>query len=210
MAKMTGLGKGLDALFGPAPEEEQIKEPGNVVEDESNTVQVKAINPEDTPKIRFNDKDYYLHDVKAGETLEVNVVMVDNPSLEVKFNGNTEAVFGTGSGVPMAYWTQAAGVPVKMNAGAPVQEPPAEPDIEVMPVPDAYVAAREEYLSHSSPETREDDRRQYRKVSLFSEPPGAVPGPLDSEQYLLSELLESGAFERHLNRIRRRLRGNEM
>lgn len=26
MAKMTGLGKGLDALFGPAPEEEQIKE----------------------------------------------------------------------------------------------------------------------------------------------------------------------------------------
>ena len=26
MAKMTGLGKGLDALFGPAPEEEQVKE----------------------------------------------------------------------------------------------------------------------------------------------------------------------------------------
>ena len=26
MAKMTGLGKGLDALFGPAPKEEQIKE----------------------------------------------------------------------------------------------------------------------------------------------------------------------------------------
>ena len=26
MAKMTGLGKGLDALFGPAPEEEQISE----------------------------------------------------------------------------------------------------------------------------------------------------------------------------------------
>ena len=26
MAKMTGLGKGLDALFGPAPEEEQAKE----------------------------------------------------------------------------------------------------------------------------------------------------------------------------------------
>lgn len=25
MAKMTGLGKGLDALFGPAPEEEQNK-----------------------------------------------------------------------------------------------------------------------------------------------------------------------------------------
>ena len=28
MAKKTGLGKGLDALFGPAPEEEQIKEMG--------------------------------------------------------------------------------------------------------------------------------------------------------------------------------------
>ena len=26
MAKMSGLGKGLDALFGPAPEEEQMKE----------------------------------------------------------------------------------------------------------------------------------------------------------------------------------------
>ena len=26
MAKMTGLGKGLDALFGPVPEEEQVKE----------------------------------------------------------------------------------------------------------------------------------------------------------------------------------------
>ncbi len=26
MAKMTGLGKGLDALFGPAPEEEQQQE----------------------------------------------------------------------------------------------------------------------------------------------------------------------------------------
>lgn len=26
MAKMTGLGKGLDALFGPTPEEEQVKE----------------------------------------------------------------------------------------------------------------------------------------------------------------------------------------
>ena len=26
MAKMTGLGKGLDALFGPAPEEEQVQE----------------------------------------------------------------------------------------------------------------------------------------------------------------------------------------
>ena len=26
MAKMTGLGKGLDALFGPTPEEEQPRE----------------------------------------------------------------------------------------------------------------------------------------------------------------------------------------
>ena len=26
MTKKTGLGKGLDALFGPTPEEEQIKE----------------------------------------------------------------------------------------------------------------------------------------------------------------------------------------
>ena len=26
MAKMTGLGKGLDALFGPTPEEEKMQE----------------------------------------------------------------------------------------------------------------------------------------------------------------------------------------
>ena len=26
MPKKTGLGKGLDSLFGPAPEEEQLKE----------------------------------------------------------------------------------------------------------------------------------------------------------------------------------------
>ena len=30
MAKMTGLGKGLDALFGPTPEEEQVKETDRV------------------------------------------------------------------------------------------------------------------------------------------------------------------------------------
>ncbi|MBR0134994.1 MAG: hypothetical protein IJM18_02235, partial [Clostridia bacterium] len=124
---------------------------------------------------------------KAGDTLELNIVMVDNPSLAVKFNGNTAAVFGTGSGVPMAYWAQASGIPVRMESGAPVSAPPANLDIEVMPIPDEYIEAREEYLSHSSADSREDDRRQYRKVSLYSDPPGAVPTPLDSEQYLLAE-----------------------
>ena len=80
-----------DEVAAKEKEEEQIKEPGNVVEDESNTVQVKAINPEDTPKIRFNDKDYYLHDVKAGETLEqiseayqisADEIMLYNPDLK--------------------------------------------------------------------------------------------------------------------------------
>lgn len=124
---------------------------------------------------------------KTGETLALNIVMVDNPSLSVKFNGNTAAVFGTGSGVPMAYWTQASCIPVSMKSGAPENAAPSNPDIEVMPVPDEYVEAREEYLSHGSMETRDEDRRQYRKVSLFSDPPGAVPGPFDSEQYLLAE-----------------------
>ena len=124
---------------------------------------------------------------KAGDTLELNIVMVDNPSLAVRFNGNIAAVFGTGSGVLMAYWAQASGIPVSMESGAPVSEPPASPDIEVLSVPDEYIDAREEYLSHGSIESREDDRRQYRKVSLYSDPPGAVPGPLDSEQYLLAE-----------------------
>ena len=54
-----------------APKEQEPKEElDNVVENESNTVQVITINPANTPKIRFNDKEYYLHDVKAGETVE--------------------------------------------------------------------------------------------------------------------------------------------
>jgi LysM repeat protein/ABC-type branched-subunit amino acid transport system substrate-binding protein len=80
-----------DEVAAKEKEEEQIKEPGNVVEDEFNTVQVKAINPENTPKIRFDDKDYYLHDVKAGETLEqiseayqisADEIMLYNPDLK--------------------------------------------------------------------------------------------------------------------------------
>ena len=54
-------------------EQEQVIGSDDVVAEEvdgSNTLQVVAINTDNTPKIRFNDKDYYLHDVKTGETLE--------------------------------------------------------------------------------------------------------------------------------------------
>ena len=72
-------------------EEEKVEESENTVVDESNTVQVIAINPDNMPRIRFNDKDYYLHDVKTGETLEdiskayqisVENLMLYNPELK--------------------------------------------------------------------------------------------------------------------------------
>lgn len=72
-------------------EAEQEKEPEAVVVDEPNTVQIVSIDPSKAPKIRFNDKDYYLHDVKTGETLEdisqayqvsANEIMLYNPELK--------------------------------------------------------------------------------------------------------------------------------
>lgn len=55
----------------PTPKEvEQGKGSDTVVVDEPNTVQIVSIDPSKAPRIRFNDKDYYLHDVKTGETLE--------------------------------------------------------------------------------------------------------------------------------------------
>ena len=51
MPKKTGLGKGLDALFGPTPEEEQVKEEQKTKEDaEKNTeinTEIKAEEPVD-------------------------------------------------------------------------------------------------------------------------------------------------------------------
>ena len=70
---------------------EQVEKTDGAVEDDSNKVQVSAINPANTPKIRFNDKDYYLHDVKTGETLEeiseayqisIEDIMLYNPELK--------------------------------------------------------------------------------------------------------------------------------
>lgn len=52
MAKMTGLGKGLDALFGPAPEEEQIQE-----NDTLKNLKVTEIEPNrDQPRKRFDQE----------------------------------------------------------------------------------------------------------------------------------------------------------
>ena len=50
MAKMTGLGKGLDALFGPAPEEEQIQE-----NDTLKNLKITEVEPNrDQPRKRFD------------------------------------------------------------------------------------------------------------------------------------------------------------
>ena len=52
MAKMTGLGKGLDALFGPAPEEEQAKE-----NDVLKTLKINEVEPNrNQPRKRFDQE----------------------------------------------------------------------------------------------------------------------------------------------------------
>lgn len=52
MAKMTGLGKGLDALFGPVPEEEQVKE-----NDTLKKLKITEVEPNrDQPRKRFDQE----------------------------------------------------------------------------------------------------------------------------------------------------------
>ena len=52
MAKMTGLGKGLDALFGPAPVEEQQQE-----NDILKTLKITEVEPNrDQPRKRFDQE----------------------------------------------------------------------------------------------------------------------------------------------------------
>ena len=52
MPKKTGLGKGLDALFGPAPEEEQIQE-----NDILKNLQINEVEPNrDQPRKNFNQE----------------------------------------------------------------------------------------------------------------------------------------------------------
>ena len=52
MAKMTGLGKGLDALFGPAPEEEQMQE-----NDSLKNLKITEVEPnKDQPRKRFDQE----------------------------------------------------------------------------------------------------------------------------------------------------------
>ena len=52
MAKMTGLGKGLDALFGPAPEEEQMQE-----NDTLKNLKITEVEPNrDQPRKNFDQE----------------------------------------------------------------------------------------------------------------------------------------------------------
>ncbi len=52
MAKMTGLGKGLDALFGPAPEEEQAKD-----DDVLRNLKITEVEPNrDQPRKNFDQE----------------------------------------------------------------------------------------------------------------------------------------------------------
>ena len=66
MAKMTGLGKGLDALFGPVPEDEQMKESDTlrnlkITEVEPNRNQVrKNFDQESLEELAESIKEYGL------------------------------------------------------------------------------------------------------------------------------------------------------
>ena len=52
MAKMTGLGKGLDALFGPAPKEEQMQE-----NDVLKNLKITEVEPNrDQPRQHFDQE----------------------------------------------------------------------------------------------------------------------------------------------------------
>ena len=52
MAKMTGLGKGLDALFGPVPEEEKVQE-----NDTLKKLKITEVEPNrDQPRKRFDQE----------------------------------------------------------------------------------------------------------------------------------------------------------
>ena len=52
------------------PEPEPRVEPEPEPKEEQVAPQTPVIDPEKKPRITFNDKEYYLHDVKSGETLE--------------------------------------------------------------------------------------------------------------------------------------------
>ncbi len=126
---------------------------------------------------------------KAGETVCLDIVYINNPSYKSAFNGNTAAIYGLG--IPLLHHGDSCMTTVKMNADAPLHQPAAQPELETMAVPAEYVEAMEEYLSHGAPEQRDEARKQYVKLSLFSDPPGAAPGPFDAEQYLLAQNGES-------------------
>ena len=52
MPKKTGLGKGLDALFGPTPEEEQVKE-----DDVLKNLKITEVEPNrEQPRKNFNQE----------------------------------------------------------------------------------------------------------------------------------------------------------
>lgn len=71
--------------------QEQVEVSENAVVEEHSTVQLISIDTANVPKIRFNEKNYYLHEVKTGESLEdiceaygisLDNIMLYNPDLK--------------------------------------------------------------------------------------------------------------------------------
>ena len=69
MAKMTGLGKGLDALFGGAPIEQSVEEKEEIIESSENLKSLKITEVEpnrDQPRKTFNQES--LEELAKGRT----------------------------------------------------------------------------------------------------------------------------------------------
>ena len=112
----------------PKPNQEMVNEPEEGPEisdvDSSSMVKSTSIDPSSTPRINFSGKDYYLHDIKSGETLEeiaeayqvpVETIMQYNPQVK--------------SGMEVG---QVLGIPVPTDSNTvDVDEPEMEDEVEV-------------------------------------------------------------------------------
>lgn len=120
---------------------------------------------------------------KAGDVLNIGVLTIDVPSSTAPYSGSKTH--------PFAFVQKAQGasmMAVKFDVDAPRNLIAFEPRITRTEVPDEYLAAMEKRLANiQDPDTRESERNEYVKMSLFSDPPGASSGPFDNEPYLLAK-----------------------
>ena len=99
------------------------------VAEEPSKAEPVTINPADKPTIKFNGKDYYLHDVKTGETLEMISEAYQIPA-DIILQYNPEAKTGLKIG-------QVLGIPVSLEQEEEVVLLEDEPPVDPTPVQEA-------------------------------------------------------------------------